>query len=64
MFENELRQHVGRQVQIVTATDVVVGVLISVTSTIATVRTAPPPYGDSEDVPVALGVIAYVRVFL
>lgn len=65
MFENELRQHVGKQVQLMTPTDVISGILMSVSDVSAAVRTAQyPGYGGSEDVAVRLDVIAYVRIFV
>jgi hypothetical protein len=65
MFDNELRQHAGKRVQLVTSSDVVSGVLISANNLSAIVRTAQyPGYGGSEDVVTRLDVIAYVRIFV
>jgi hypothetical protein len=65
MFENELRKHVGKRVQLMTSSDVVSGVLISASNLSTTIRTAQyPGYGGSEDVVIRLDVIAYVRIFV
>lgn len=64
MFENELRQYAGMQVQVVTPVNSVTGIMISVTEGTVVVRVAQyPGYGGAEDVTVPLGTISYVRVF-
>ncbi|KFN02333.1 hypothetical protein D0U04_16900 [Bacillus clarus] len=60
-FTNELREHVGELVQVVTAVEVVAGVLLSVTDAAVSVRTSPS-YGPPEDVIVRTPIIAYVRL--
>lgn len=64
MFENELRQYVGMQVQVVTPGDSITGMLVSVSEGAVVLRTAQyPGYGGAEDVTVLIGTISYVRVF-
>ncbi|WP_276358305.1 hypothetical protein [Cohnella caldifontis] len=65
MFEQELRSHIGEQVQVAAATDVVIGLLVSVTDAAVTVRAAQyPGYGGEEDVSVRMDSISYVRIML
>lgn len=64
MFDQELRNHIGQRVQVVTPTEIVSGILLSVTEGTLTVRTTEyPGYGDTEDVIINLSNVAYVRVF-
>ncbi|WP_028399842.1 hypothetical protein [Ectobacillus panaciterrae] len=64
MFRDELRTHVGSLVQLVTAVEVVNGILLAVTDDMAVVRTSGvPSYGSPEDVMVRIPVISYVRLF-
>ena len=60
LFTDELRNHVGELVQVVTAVEIIAGVLLSVTDGAVIVRTSlliPP-----EDVVVRIPIIAYVRL--
>lgn len=62
MFENVLRRYLGQNAQVTTPIGTVTGVLLSVAAGILTVRTTPT-YGETEDVPVPLASISFVRVF-
>ena len=59
LFTDELRNHVGELVQVVTAVEIIAGVLLSVTDGAVIVRTS---YGPPEDVVVRIPIIAYVRL--
>lgn len=61
LFTDELRNHVGELVQVVTAVEIIAGVLLSVTDGAVIVR-ASPSYGPPEDVVVRIPIIAYVRL--
>ncbi|AAP07523.1 hypothetical protein CN575_18375 [Bacillus wiedmannii] len=61
LFTDELRNHVGELVQVVTAVEIIAGVLLSVTDGAVIVRTSPS-YGPPEDVVVRIPIIAYVRL--
>ncbi|MBM6647274.1 hypothetical protein [Bacillus sp. RIT 809] len=61
LFTDELRNHVGELVQVVTAVEVVAGILLSVTDGAVSVRTSPS-YGPPEDVVVRTLIISYVRL--
>lgn len=61
LFTDELRNHVGELVQVVTAVEIVTGILLSVTDGAIIVRTSPS-YGPPEDVIVRTSIIAYVRL--
>lgn len=61
LFTDELRNHVGELVQVVTAVEIVTGILLSVTDGAIIVRTSPS-YELPEDVIVRTPIIAYVRL--
>ena len=61
LFTDELRNRVGELVQVVTAAEIVAGILLSVTDGAVSVRTSPS-YGPPEDVLVRIPIIAYVRL--
>lgn len=61
LFTDELRNHVGELVQVVTAVEIVTGILLSVTDGAIIVRTSPS-YAPPEDVIVRTPIIAYVRL--
>ncbi|MEX0416531.1 hypothetical protein [Bacillus sp. C30] len=61
LFTNELRGHVGELVQVITAVEIVSGILLSVTDGALSVQTSPS-YGPPEDVTVRIPSIAYVRL--
>lgn len=61
LFTEELRNHVGELVQVVTAVEIVAGILLSVTDGAVSVRTSPS-YGPPEDVVVRIPVISYIRL--
>ncbi|PGK42997.1 hypothetical protein CN907_08050 [Bacillus anthracis] len=61
LFTDELRKHVGELVQVVTAAQIVAGILLSVTGGAVSVRTSPS-YGPPEDVVVRIPIISYVRL--
>ena len=61
LFTEELRNHVGELVQVVTAVEIVAGILLSVTDGAVSVRTSPS-YELPEDVVVRIPIISYVRL--
>lgn len=64
MFIDELNQRLNSQVQVVTAGQVVAGILVEASTVSVTVRTsAYPGYNGAEDVIVRMDTIAYVRFF-
>ncbi|MEH7358589.1 hypothetical protein [Priestia megaterium] len=62
MFQDALRENVGSFVQIITAIDVINGILLAVTDAAAVVRTSSS-YGEPTDVTIPLVSITYVRIF-
>ncbi|CAG9612241.1 hypothetical protein BACCIP111899_01414 [Bacillus rhizoplanae] len=61
-FIEALRSRVGQLAQVVTAGEIVTGIILSVTDGVIVIRTAPS-YGPPEDVIVRIPVVSYVRLY-